>query len=110
MSTRAHIIIKEWDNQIHLYHHCDGYPEGIGIDLKNIIHKLAEDPEYRTRDLIQGKLIPGDDSYAPALCLHGDEEYVYVIDCVEKSIKCYQHEWDVSLEDTIRPENEIEIN
>ena len=34
MSTRAHIIIKEWDNQIHLYHHCDGYPEGIGIDCR----------------------------------------------------------------------------
>lgn len=33
MSTRATILIKEKDeNDIWIYHHCDGYPKGVGSD------------------------------------------------------------------------------
>ena len=42
MSTRAHVIIKEWENQIHLYHHCDGYPSYLGDALMKIMQKHKE--------------------------------------------------------------------
>ena len=37
MSTRAHIRIKDGDEQIMLYHHHDGYPDGVGRDLKEFL-------------------------------------------------------------------------
>ena len=109
MSTRAHIRIYDSDGCIQLYHHCDGYPEGIGRDLKSICEKIFDDPEYGTRDLIQNKLGLNDDSYAPAICMHGDEEYVYVIDCRDKTVKCFTHNWDESFEQCFRAECEVII-
>ena len=40
MSTRAHIRIYDSGGCIQLYHHCDGYPEGIGRDLKSVLDKI----------------------------------------------------------------------
>lgn len=88
MSTRAHIRVIDSSGIIMLYHHCDGYPEGIG------------------RDLIQNKLGLNDTTYAPATCIHGDEEYVYVIDCRDRTIKCFRHGWDESFEDCFKAERE----
>jgi len=36
MSTRANIIVKDENDTIQLYRHCDGYPEGI----HGVIHQL----------------------------------------------------------------------
>lgn len=111
MSTRCHIKIVDGDKVIRLYHHSDGYPEGVGADLKDMLKRRPDffnDPEYRTRDLIQNKMGLNDVGYAPAFCIHGDENYVYVIDCGNRTLKCYKHNWDEG-EDCIKPENEVEI-
>lgn len=50
MSTRAHIRVMDSSGIIMLYHHCDGYPEGIGRDLKSVLDKICDDPEYGCRD------------------------------------------------------------
>ncbi len=42
MSTRAHIRIKDGDEQIMLYHHHDGYPEGVGRDLKKFLSEKCK--------------------------------------------------------------------
>lgn len=40
MSTRATIKITERNESFRVYHHCDGYPEGIGEDLKNYLSNI----------------------------------------------------------------------
>ena len=109
MSTRAHIRIMDSSGVIMLYHHCDGYPDGIGTDLKSVLDKICDDPEYGCRDLIQNKLGLNDKTYAPATCIHGDEEYVYVIDCRDRTIKCFRHGWDESFEECFKAEREVRI-
>ena len=46
MSTRANIYIREScddrEKEI-LYHHCYGYPEGVGRTLRSILHKLPKE-------------------------------------------------------------------
>ena len=44
MSTRCNVIIKEYDgNFFQLYHHHDGYPEGVGADLEEYIKQMDDD-------------------------------------------------------------------
>lgn len=107
MSTRAHIRIIDGKEQIQLYHHFDGYPEGVGADLKEFLEKKnIWNGEIIANELIKSK---EDDGYEVTTCLHGDEEYIYVIDCKAKSLKCYSHGWDESYNDSIVPENERTI-
>lgn len=101
MSTRATICIKEKNEQdIWVYHHCDGYPTGIGSDLKRYLNTL----KYRwiateiANDLIKDRVALKDDGYELTSGQHGDEAYAYLIDCDERTIKCYninfnQFEW-----------------
>ena len=126
MSTRAHIRIVSGDKQIMLYHHYDGNPECIGVNLKSFIKE-----HYRpgrlpftdvANDLIKGKIrhciyniwtgkeqITSDNGYELTTCIHGDEDYIYVIDCEERSIRCYIHYWDEPFEKTVIPEREVGI-
>ena len=125
MSTRAHIRIKDGEDLFQLYHHHDGYPDGVGAMLKDFLKKQYKQGGWYgdniANDLVKGKLtyehtglydgkkyIKSDDEYEITTCIHGDEEYVYVIDCQKKSLKCYRHGWDEG-EACIKPENEVEI-
>lgn len=109
MSTRAHIRIYDEGGFIQLYHHCDGYPNGIGKDLKSVLHQICLYPDYGARDLIQNNLGLNDKAYMPTTCIHGDEEYVYVIDTRDKTIKCFQHYLDETFEECFKAEREIPI-
>lgn len=106
MSTRAHIRIKDGRDLFLLYHHHDGYPEGIGVDLK----KFLSAKNYWCGDCIANELVKSkdDDEYEITSCLHGDEEYIYVIDCNNKTLKCYKHNWDEPFDISVTRE-EIEI-
>ena len=116
MSTRAHILIKDREEQFKLYHHWDGYPEGVGKDLKRFLSMYYKDcrwdAEIIANNLVKGELKDSannsDNAYEITSCIHGDEEYVYVIDCKSKTIKCYKHGWDEG-KACIKPENEVEI-
>ena len=111
MSTRACIKIKEkvcinYDDKhltecvITLYHHSDGYPEGVGADLKEYINDVVSkwacgwSPEDIATDLVRGVIKKGDGTpdlgYEVAICEHGDCEYGYEIDCAAKTLKCYE--------------------
>ena len=100
MSTRATILIKERDSKVRLYHHYDGYPEGIGLDIKNFLKDLRVwDIEYISNKFLKGGVIDHfsgtpDKIYEFTLSQHGDEEFGYLIDCDKKQLKCYQLGWD----------------
>lgn len=126
MSTRAHIRIQDGDEHLMLYHHSDGMPEGIGKDLRRFLANQCKDGYWDVEE-IANALIKGavkywrkgiwsgkpelhtDDGYEVTTSLHGDEEYIYVIDCESKSIKCYTHKMDYPYHLSVVPENEVEI-
>ena len=99
MSTRATIkIIQEEWKPVRLYHHSDGYPSGVGRDLKRYLSKFSKrrktwDMWVIASELVGGKVI-NDNGYEYTDDQHGDEEYAYLIDCDEKTLKCYKVGWD----------------
>lgn len=110
MSTRACIKIKaglfvhDEDTTpteciITLYHHMDGYPGGVGSDLKDYLETQWNvcpqwNAERIATDLVRGAIKDDDGNadmgYEVAICEHGDCEYGYIIDCETKTLKCYE--------------------
>ena len=114
MSTRSNIIIyKDWnsvedfnsDNVCQLYHHYDGYPEGVGADLNAYISDILKssnaDILNSPSELANYLCSIEDDTYeneGHEIFLHGDIEYLYVIDLSNKTLSCYAfHTWLFSL-------------
>ena len=80
MSTRAHIIV---DN-IHLYRHCDGYPDGVLPSIAEYFDRVTyADAEDLATYLVRNK------NCQPAVGIHGDEEYLYVVTVGNKQIKYF---------------------
>ena len=85
MSTRCNVIIKSNGKEFILYHHFDGYPEGVGADLKEKLHIFTKDRSFfNVMDFVNG-LIKADEGkgsrgYELTDCIHGDIEYLYIID------------------------------
>lgn len=71
MSTRANVIVKKGDRSLYFYRHCDGYPEELGEDL---IDCLVSDPVDTLFNIIENCNLELTDS------IHGDIEYLYIID------------------------------
>lgn len=94
MSTRCTILIKNESEkeEVRLYHHHDGYPEGVGENLKKYLSNIKYWDVYS----IANELIKSneDDEYELTPCQHGDEEYAYLIDCKHRQLKCYKVGWD----------------
>ena len=86
MSTRATILIREKNEpDVHIYHHCDGYPEGIGSDLKHYLNSLKYwESEDIANALIKGIAVEDDNGYQLTSCQHGDN----------KTLTCYEIGWD----------------
>ena len=98
MSTRSAVIVKQEGQQdVYLYHHFDGYPDGVGYSLlcesktwnewnkwynNSIVNELIKDKE--------------DDGYEFTQYIHSDIEYLYIIDCDKKKISCFQVLWGLS--------------
>lgn len=98
MSTRCDIIIKDygiyegksWKVQTKLYHHHDGYPEGVGAFLiKEVLPKL-ENSNNISCDEVANFLVKHkeDDEFEVTAYNHVDIEYRYVIDIPKKEITC----------------------
>lgn len=94
MSTRCNVIIKERSGKFfQLYHHHDGYPEGVGADLEDYIEQMGNDC------LVDGKKFSDflcdpkrDDEYeyeGTNICPHGDIEYLYIVDLQKREITCF---------------------
>ena len=95
MSTRANIIISQTfgnkkDNKtvyIILYSHYDGYPSGVGSDLKNKLLKFARCKNNfglnDVKDYIQNNSVNFE--YEITNSIHGDIEYLYLINIDNKN-------------------------
>ena len=77
MSTRCHVVIIEPnDTEHYIYHHFDGYPDGVGKELKKILESC---PSYDWETIME-KILDYSDEYEEDNGIHGDEEYIYEID------------------------------
>ena len=108
MSTRCNIIIKDGAERIYLYHHHNGYPMGVGTELQDYLQRKYGETWRKfwcgtsiANDLVKGHInYPlarephEDDEYEVTYGLHGDVEYVYVINCRARTIRCYSIPWD----------------
>ena len=89
MGTRCNIIVKAKGKKITLYHHWDGYPEGVGQDLVNKLQKVFDNDYFCHWTHIVNKLVKDreDEGYEITTGLHGDIEYLYTIDTDKKTLK-----------------------
>jgi hypothetical protein len=106
MSTRANIIIKDsYGERLIFYRHSDGYPEGTLPTLEKFLSWVKEGRIRDNAEQAAGWLIilghteyngkPEPDfisgwkvgAYEPATCIHGDIEYLYIIDLSKKTIE-----------------------
>ena len=113
MSTRCNVIIKDEYNKIILYRHSDGYPECVGIDLKDFVKGYTDgsmrldamqssgwlilrgNAEYNNgncrksannTDRFMGWKVG---AYEPTTSIHGDILYLYVIDLKQRKLCIY---------------------
>ena len=93
MSTRATIkIVKKGKDDVWMYHHCDGYPDGVGSELLDFLSHIGD--ENWNQKYISKTLNDEDSSYEFTSGQHGDEDYAYLIDCDDHTLKCYSVGWD----------------
>lgn len=91
MSTRCNVIIRKDGNQVVLYHHWDGYPEGVGYDLVERFRKNFQpgQPEWTMAGVVNMLIKDKEDQgYEWTTRLHGDIEYLYTVDLNRKTITC----------------------
>lgn len=114
MSTRANIVIKDDYDYLIFYRHSDGYPDGVRYTINYFMDlvkegKIRKDAsqaagwlvligakEYNT-SLELHELTKVNHSswkvgaYEPTTCIHGDIEYLYVVDIGYKKekVECY---------------------
>ena len=89
MSTRCQIKITYLKREVLLYHHWDGYPEAVGLDLIKRQKRLKTwDGNILVNELV--KNTKKDDSYEIAFQVHTDLDYWYEIDCNRKTIRCWK--------------------
>lgn len=112
MGTRCNVIIKDEDSELIFYRHSDGYPECTGENLKEFVQLYTKgllrnnvmqsagwliihghfDEDYKPKTSGQ----PDSDgfsgwkvgAYEPTSSLHGDVEYIYIIDLTEMTLTC----------------------
>ena len=105
MSTRCNVIIKNATERVQMYHHHDGYPDGVGQDLEEYFKELEKEEVAHTPAAIADYLCADErqDEYereAETTHLHGDIEYLYVIDLDDDTINCRKvWLWDIEASD-----------
>lgn len=106
MSTRSLVKVIGEYSKVNIYHHWDGYPEGVGFFLmekfydKLIAKADPEDPFSTNLDFndVVNALIKDkdDEGYELTQYKHTDIEYLYEINTKEKTIRCWEigHNWE----------------
>ena len=105
MSTRANVVIKKVAKNgnvsyAQLYHHHNGYCSGVGKDLSEYMAEIGVMPDEEKKKVLEdpvslAKWLSHDDRRdeyeyeGTSVNLHGDIEYLYVIDLTNKTITCY---------------------
>lgn len=93
MSTRSATIIRQttyWgetpntEELMRFYRHCDGYPEGHGIDIARAValaDKKGIAPEYWVQGVLEFFFYNYDGvEFEPLSRQHGNLEYLYVVE------------------------------
>ena len=90
MATRAHLIIKDKDgDERFIYHHWDGYPEGVGKEVREFLHLEEVANIFNAQEFCKA-IEKWDCSYEfEDTGLHGDEDYIYEIDLDKRTYRCY---------------------
>ena len=116
MSTRANVVIKKSDdkgavNYAQLYHHHDGYCSGLGNDLSEYMAEIEAMSDEEKKNILKtpvslAKWFAADERNdefeyeGTNVYLHGDIEYLYVIDLTTETITCYSiWDWDGDIKD-----------
>ena len=92
MSTRSHIEVRKGKIKNYIYHHCDGYPSGVGMELKEELEKKHFFDKDKNLNVVKvsNMIYSIDSQYEPDEGFHGDEEYYYVVDCNNRTLTCYK--------------------
>lgn len=82
---------------IYLYHHWDGSPSGVGRELeyflrgRNDVNDADGQPTWDANRIAQ-ELMHTIGGYIKSEGNEGDLEYGYIIDCAQRTLKCYDLE------------------
>lgn len=117
MSTRCNIIVMTEDKIHQFYHHCDGYPEGVGLELVATAQVAELITEYHYANFnriysdklsqnffeLLGKMNQYEDEGEIPLItrsmIHGDIDYLYIVRIKEDGIEVMFKEWNNEWED-----------
>lgn len=87
MSTRANVFVDYNGERVQFYHHWDGYPEGVGNFLANILQVATWIASERTTEGVKNQfleLLKLDKGYElEEIGLHGDIEYLYFVKFID---------------------------
>ena len=83
---------------IHLYHHWDGSPSGVGRELDRFLCGRNDGDDLNGMptwdgERIADELVNTHQGYLKSDGNHGDVEYGYVIDCAKRRLTCYDLEF-----------------
>ena len=124
MSTRANVVIKKTTENgkvsyAQLYHHHDGYCSGVGKHLSEYMGEIGVMPDEEFKKVMKNPVSLAkwlshsdrDDEYeyeGTNVNLHGDIEYLYVIDLTNKTITCYSIcNWGNGIDDLAKVNGEV---
>lgn len=99
MSTRCMVKVIFKTKEVNLYHHCDGYPEGVGFCLLKIMDKFKK---TKNRMIINDMVKKGD--FEITFGNHCDIEYYYELNFDLEQVRCMSvNNWGKEMEilDTI---------
>jgi hypothetical protein len=98
MSTRCVIKVKGKTSTLDIYHHHDGYPEGVGAELQKALSDglLARIDAKEKNIYFHGFEFPKvvqtileiSDEYKITDGIHSDIEYLYTLDLNENTLVC----------------------
>lgn len=88
MSTRATVHFRrKGTTRAIVYRHCDGYPEGLGADLKAFLEEPSSDPRFDSPTFLAARFVVWQETRSPGygigLVLNDphDIEYRYLVEC-----------------------------
>ena len=92
MATRSSVLIKEGKKSILLYHHWDGYIEGVGFDLLKRFWLTKDryfnnDKGFVFAETIANALVKDIEANYEIVCFeHCDIEFLYMIDVKKREL------------------------
>lgn len=98
MSTRCQVKVITMKDDLMLYHHCDGYPEGVGYCLLKLMDRFEDTKGFWSADDIVNDMIKKG-YFEITFGNHSDIEYLYEMDFLAREVRCYAvNNWNSTME------------